>query len=51
MKNAARPGSVWTVESRLAILASAILEGTPIDWRSVDSTGDPRDKAIVKLAR
>jgi serine/threonine-protein kinase len=35
-------------ESKLGILASAILDGTPIDWRALDSTDEPDDEAVVQ---
>ena len=35
-------------ESRLGLLASAILEGRRIDWPTVESTADPDDRAIIE---
>ena len=35
-------------QSKLGILASAILEGTPIDWRSLESTDGPQDRAVIE---
>jgi eukaryotic-like serine/threonine-protein kinase len=35
-------------ETRLGILASAILDGTPVDWPAVESTGGPEDEALVR---
>ena len=34
-------------ETRLGILASAILEGTPVDWTLADPAGDPSDREVV----
>lgn len=34
-------------ETRLGILAAAILEGKPVDWSSVDATGDASDRDVV----
>lgn len=34
-------------ETRLGLLAAAILEGKPVDWSSVDSTGDASDREVV----
>lgn len=34
-------------ETRLGILAAAILEGKPVDWSSVDATGDATDREVV----
>ena len=34
-------------ETRLGILAAAILEGTPVDWSSVDPSGDESDREVV----
>lgn len=35
-------------ETRLGLLASAILDGTPVDWPSVHSTGEPSDSGVVR---
>ena len=35
-------------ETRLGLLASAILDGSPIDWPSAESTGDASDRAVVR---
>ena len=35
-------------ETRLGILASAILDGTPVDWPAVQSTGGSEDEALVR---
>lgn len=35
-------------QSKLGILASAILDGTPVDWRAVDSTDAPDDEAVIQ---
>ncbi len=35
-------------ETRLGILASAILDGTPVDWPTAQSTGDADDQAVVR---
>lgn len=35
-------------DTRLGILASAILDGTPVDWPTIESTGDPGDEALVQ---
>ena len=34
-------------ETRLGILAAAILEGKPVDWSSVDAAGDESDREVV----
>ena len=34
-------------ETRLGILASAILEGTPVDWTLADPAGDPSDREVI----
>jgi WD40 repeat protein len=35
-------------ETRLGILASAILEGTPVDWPAADSTVEASDRGVVR---
>ena len=35
-------------DTRLGILASAILEGTPVDWPAADSTVEPSDRGVVR---
>jgi len=35
-------------ETRLGLLASAILDGSSIDWPSAKSTGDASDRAVVR---
>ena len=35
-------------ETRLGMIASAILDGTPVDWPAVQSSGDPVDQALVR---
>lgn len=35
-------------ETRLGLLASAILDGTPVDWPSVHSRGEPSDSGVVR---
>lgn len=35
-------------DTRLGILASAILDGTPIDWPTATSTGDASDQDVVR---
>ncbi len=35
-------------ETRLGVLVSAILDGTPVDWPSVQSSGAPHDQAVIR---
>ena len=35
-------------ETRLGLLASAILDGTPVDWPAAHSTGEPSEIGLVR---
>ena len=35
-------------ETRLGLLASAILDGTPVDWPTAESTGEPSESGLVR---
>lgn len=35
-------------DTKLGILASAILDGTPVDWPTAESTSDPTDTDVVR---
>jgi Tol biopolymer transport system component len=35
-------------DSRLGLLASAILDGTPVDWNEAGSTADPVEREVVR---
>lgn len=38
-------------DTRFGILASAILEGTPINWAETEATSDPGDQALLRELR
>ena len=35
-------------DSRLGILASAILDGTPVDWNAADSTAEASERGVIR---
>jgi WD40 repeat protein len=35
-------------DTRLGLLASAILDGTPVDWNEADSTAEPAERGVVR---
>ena len=35
-------------DSRLGMLASAILDGTPVDWNAADSTAEASERGVIR---
>ena len=35
-------------DSQLGILASAILDGTPVDWNAADSTAEASERGVIR---
>ncbi|MGQ0736835.1 MAG: hypothetical protein ACT4QD_24680 [Acidobacteriota bacterium] len=38
-------------ETRLGLIAASILEGTPVDWPSVESASTPEDEVVLRQLR